>query len=299
MPNILTALRSLPDIKGLLRFDEFNLKVIVTRPITNYHGYITKEAFPKGLEDNDETQINEFLQRNGLLNISEKILHAAIVAAAMENSFHPVRDYLNGVEWDDVSRVDTWIETYLGDKSDPKYTRPVGKMYLISMVARAFEPGCKVDYVLTLEGPQGILKSTALATLTVNPKWFSDDLPDLNDKDAKQHLRGKWLIELGEMHRPHRASNATFKTFVTRRVDKYRPPYARNETDQPRQGVFASTVNLDQYLTDETGNRRTWPVKCGTIELEALKRDRDQLWAEAVMMYRRGDTVLAGCEASG
>ena len=176
--------------------------------------------------------------------------------------------------------------TYLGAEDTP-LNRAFGSRWMISAVARIMQPGAKVDHMLILEGPQGAKKSSALKALA-GAEWFTDELAEIGSKDAAQQMRGIWIIEIAELDAISRAEVSRIKAFLTRTTDRYRPPYERYVVEVPRQCVFAGSVNPETYLRDETGNRRFWPVRCGRIDLDALRRDRDQLWAEAVARYRDG-----------
>ena len=281
--NALAALHSDPAICTAFSYDEMLCSTLLLHEI----GGSSEQFKARPLTDNDIVDVQSWMQRAGLKHISRGTVGDAICNRASDNSFHPVRDYLASLQWDGVNRLDAWLTTDLGAELNP-YTQAAGKMFLISMVARVLDPGCKVDHMLVLEGPQGALKSAACAVL--GDKWFSDNLPDVSEgKDVSQHLRGKWLIEVSEMHAMGRAETTQLKAFITRTAERYRPSYGRLEVIEPRQCVFIGTTNKEAYLRDETGGRRFWPVKVGEIDIRGLKSDRDQLFAEAAHRYRAGE----------
>jgi hypothetical protein len=290
LANAVLGLRSDPAFDGMLGFDAFASVVVVHRqaPKTVNQTKFTdpEPRYPRALSDNDISHIQEWLQLAGLETLSATTTYQAVEAVAREYSFHPVREYLDKLSWDKTARVEKWLTTYLG-ASENEYTKAVGRMFLIGMVARVREPGCQCDYMPILEGPQGDEKSKALRIL--GGEWFSDNLPsDVSSKDSKQHLYGKWLIEIPDLHSFKKSDTRELKAFQTRREDQFRPPYGRKEVFRKRQNVFAATTNEEAYLEDPTGGRRYWPLKTGEINVEKLIEDRDQLFAEAVHLFNTG-----------
>lgn len=281
--NVITALSFDPVFAGALAFDEFAQEIIATRPLPWDAAEITH---PRAWGDADDVRCAEWLQRHEIY-VPPVVVSRSVVAVARNIRRHPVRDYLTGLAWDGVPRINTWAVTHLGAE-ETKLHRAIGTLWMISAVARIMRPGCKADHMLIMEGPQGIKKSTALKLLA-SGAWFTDELAELGSKDAAQQMRGVWIIEMAELDAIGRTEVSRIKAFLTRTTDRYRPPYERYVVTVPRQCVFAGTVNPETYLRDETGNRRFWPVRCGEIDLAALERDRDQLWAEAVTRFNAGD----------
>ena len=272
--NAVLALRHDPEVQSRLCYNE-----MLCQPMVRRNG-----SPPEPLSDNDITKINAWLQRAGLTRIGREAAKNAAFLVASETRYHPIREYLDGLKWDGHPRLHDWASVYLGAERSP-YHDAVGAMFLRQMVARIYKPGCKADYMLVLEGVQGTIKSTVCSVLS-GDEYFSDALRDVESKDASVHMRGKWVIEIAELHAMKRAETTVLKSFVTRRYEKYRPPYGSMEVNEPRQCVLIGTTNNDQYLRDDTGNRRFWGIKCGAIDLDRLRADRDQLFAEAVTEFR-------------
>jgi predicted P-loop ATPase len=198
------------------------------------------------------------------------------------NRFHPVRDYLHSLKWDGTGRIETWLIDYFGAEDTP-FVRAVSRTWLLGAVARILTPGCKFDFMLILEGMQGLEKSTAFNILAAKDEWFTDNLQgDLHNKDAVQNLQGAWIVEMPELDGLNKSEVSMLKAFLSRKVDKIRVPFDKLPKEFPRQCVLAGTSNESAYLRDHTGGRRFWPVCVDEVDTNGLKEIRDQLWAEAV-----------------
>lgn len=274
LTNTIAHLRGLQGLGKSLRFNEMTQSI-------EWNG--------KPIEDPDIVDIRLIIERNNY-QPQDRDVRPAIDRVCRENSYNPVTDYLNALKWDGTARLERWLPHLLGAPASD-FVRLVGPKVLISAVARAYEPGCKVDTVLVLEGEQGLKKSSAIAAL------FGEDytaesvsLFDQHNKMVMQ-MMGAWCVELAEFVAVIRKDMNAVKGLISMRSDRVVLPYAKMASTHPRRCIFFGTINPDSmgYLTDSTGNRRYWPVTVTKIDIEGILRSRDQLWAEAVHRYRGGE----------
>lgn len=285
--NIITILRHHPAWVGVLGYNAFLDQVVKLKPLPCSATAAPSLDAGNDWQDADAIRVVDWLSRVESVHVHTPLVHDAISTVARTNSWHPVRDYLAACKWDGQQRLATWLCSYCGVYDTP-YARSISAKWLISAVARVMQPGAKADHMLVLEGKQGVGKSSALRIL--GGAWYTDELADMGSKDAALQLRGAWLIELAELDAVHRADASRVKAFISRTIDRYREPYGRSIVSRPRQCVFAGSSNHGQYLRDETGGRRFWPVTVGDfIDLDGLMQDRDQLWAEARTRYECGE----------
>lgn len=299
--NWFNFLRYHPEFEGMFCKNTFTGMIMVNRK-PEWDTAPTWTARP--LSDNDVTRCAMTLgdYRFGELEAADLPLGRVISSVAEVNAFNPVADFMRGLVWDKIPRLyggpkqDGWLCHYFGAQSNT-YHRTVGMRWMISGVARALTEGTiaeKVDTMLILEGPQGFYKSTALEILaTLNGHvMYTDSMETFSGKDASMQTNGVLIVEIGELNGMSARNVDVVKKWMTTKVDRYRPPYGRNVVEVPRRFITAGTVNPSGtgYLHDATGARRFWPVLCGhACDLEALRRDRDQLWAEAVHLFLSGE----------
>ena len=285
--NIVKCLTRYNGWPGTIAFDQFANRLILQKRAP-FELKPSAVGYPRPWKDIDTLMTMDWLQctKGVLIEAHEGATFNALNMIGHMNAFHPVKDYLSSLKWDAVQRLPTLLSAYFGAVDTP-YTQAVGTAWMISAIARIMRPGCQADYMLVLEGSQGARKSSALRTL-FSDEWFTDARITLNDEGLKK-LQGKWGVEIAELEGFRGKAATEIKAFITCRIDQYRASYGRIPEDRPRTCVMAGTTNEREYLVDRTGNRRFWPVMCSTIDLAALTRDRDQLWAEAYARYDSGE----------
>lgn len=237
--------------------------------------------------EGDDFELGSYLAQNYQLVIkSDSAIEKAVAHAARINRFNPVTDYLSSLRWDGVNRLDSWISEVMGAPTN-QYHSLVGRLFLLSMVARAFQPGCQMDTAPVFEGGQGEGKSSAMRIL--GGDWYSETPFKIGDKDGYLAIQGIWLYEIAELDSFNRAETTGIKAFMSNLNDRFRAPYGRRMINAPRRTCFTGTTNQDEYFKDTTGNRRFLPVSCGSINLSLLRDIRDQLFAEAVHLFSAGE----------
>lgn len=273
-------------LSGVFAFDEFAGDVVPTREIDWPKSLRPSVKKPGIWTDADTITLGVYIAREYNFAPSTATVAEGMLSVARRKTIHPVRDWLKSLKWDRKRRLDNWLVRLAGAENTP-YVRAVGKSFLIGAVARVMQPGSQVDSMPVFEGKQGGGKTSMLRIL--GGQWFLETNIDIGSKDGYQALRDAWIVEFGELDSLTRAEISRVKQFVTTCIDKYRPSYGRATIAFPRQCVFAGTTNPMDYLKDDTGSRRFWPVLVGKVLLKELTAERDHLWAEAAYRYAHGE----------
>lgn len=267
-----------PEWRGQIFYDTFLKRILSTRGMD----------VPAEWTDIFDSRTLVWLQETfGLPNANLEDVQRAVRIVADENRRNCLQEWLSSLQWDGQPRLTDLMSKGFGAGQSQYHSR-VGECWLISMVARAEQPGCKVDTLPVFEGDQGAGKSSGLRVL--GGELFTECHEQITSKDFYSVLSGRWLVEISEMHSFNKAEVERIKGIISNQTDRYRLPYDKHASDHPRQCVFAGTTNRDDWHNDETGGRRFWPVACGVVNLEWLQENREQLFAEAVVRYQKGES---------
>lgn len=286
--NVVTFLRCHPAWKNVIAYDEFAETIVKLKPPPWGDLERSRGTEPVEWQDVDTDRLVNWLAREEFVNVGSTVAEQGLRVAAAAHRIHPVRQYLLGLKWDEIPRLETMLSTYFGAENS-EYARGIAPRWMISAVARILKPGCQADLTLLLEGLQGAGKTSGFRELVPVPSWYQDNGLNIESKDSLSALRSVWIYGLDELGSLKRGEMARWKNFLTAVRDRYRPPYARREREFLRQNVFCGTTNEEIYLPDRTGNRRYLPVKTTrNVDVSQIRADRDQLWAEAVVLWTKG-----------
>lgn len=295
LQNIQLILENHKDFKGLICTDEFAHEKVVTRcPVWEREParFKTRE-----FRDEDVTQIASQLELMNMY-VNKANLTDVMNVVIQNERRNPAQEYFTRLVWDGVPRLNTWLREYCGcSRDNDEYLAAIGRKWMTAAVRRVFEPGCKFDHILIFEGRPDLGKSLMLKDLaTIHGRAYFDDTIKASDlllgDKVVPKLQGVLIIELAEMSGFKKMDKNAVKQVFTTTSDRIIPKYSNNPVTRPRQFVFAGTINpADGYLDDPTGNRRYWPAYCTRIDMEGIHRDKEQLWAEAVTLYRVGEKV--------
>ena len=297
--NFCNIFRSDKELVGLIAYNEFIDRTLLTR--VPFWRKDLQGLTGSDVSDTDLSVIRTYIETKYGIN-NEKKLNDAITVIALDNRFHPVKEYIDSVFWDGKERVETWFIDYL-EAEDNIYTREATKVMLVAAVERIFNPGCKFDNALILVAGQGVGKSTLLDRM--GSQWYTDSVGAIGTDKAYESIRGKWIVELAELAGmdKRRTTVEDIKHFLSKTEDSYRPAYGRNVVNQKRQCVFFGTTNRSEFLRDATGDRRFYPITCHAttanpdIFSSSIEYEVSQLWAEARMLQQKGVKLVLSREA--
>lgn len=279
--NLQLMFENMQEWSGLVAFDESKDRLFWTKDPPEIFGLQAPKANHE-INEHDWVYVSHWFNLTRRTSFKRETAADTLVASGYRNAHNSLTEYVQSVRWDGKERLSTWLEVYLGARGGDLNAR-VGRAWMVSAMARALSPGCQVDHVLVLEGEQGAGKTSVFRIL--GGDWYLGGLPRLEDKDARHILSGAWIVELKELASVRGSAIEKVKAYLDEIEDYFRPPYGRNFVKRKRRCVFGASTNDGEYVHDQTGARRFWPVKVGTIDLDSLRRDRDQLWAEAREAY--------------
>lgn len=265
------------EIKNILWYDEFHKRLF-----TKWKSDKVREW-----QDVDTLNLTAHVQRElGITRMNDDLIFKAAMIYAHKNSRNEPRDWMDSLEWDGKERIPMFfIECFGVKKTD--YSLAVGNNFWVGMAARIYRPGCQLDNMVVLEGSQGIGKTRALRA--IGGPWYTEAHESVTSKDFFLSLHGRLLVELAELDSFSKAEVTRIKQVVTCTTDRFRAPYARGAQDYPRMSIFVGSTNESHYLRDNTGARRFWPLRCGSIDHDLIVNTRDQLFAEAVAKFKSGE----------
>jgi predicted P-loop ATPase len=277
--NVFRALEGLPEFKDFAWWDDFHLKYFTTWKAGN-----CRSTEPREWSEAEDLELMLYFQRTlGLSRVSDKVTNQAMRLYAMRRKRNEPKDWIHSLSWDGVSRIQSFFHKYFG-ASDSLYTHCASENFWIGIAARVFKPGCKLDNMVVLIGKQGALKSTSVSV--VGGKWAAEVSEKVSNKDFSVCIQGKLIIEMSELDSFKNADLSAIKATISRPTDRFRVPYGKTPQDHPRKCVFVGTTNKPQFLRDETGGRRFWPITVGKIDKNSIEQDREQFFAEAFHKFK-------------
>ena len=289
--NVAIYLSNLHEFSKALALNEFSSETVWVSPAP-WHTKKAKDFPPNGLSLNndDSIHIKTLLDKYNFFPSTNAVIEGAR-RVALSNSFHPIKQYFRSIApWDGINRLERFFPDYCGSK-DSSYEQELGKKIFTAIVSRVYKPGCKFDYFPILMGTQGRLKSTLVETIAIHEDWYADNLGDVSHKDVVLRMRSKLIIESPELSIFKKADYDTVKAFLSRKVDRDRMSHEKLATDYPRQCIFMGTANGEAFLNDPTGGRRMWPIELTTLDIEAVKKDLKQLYAQALVLFKEGEPL--------